>query len=101
SGVIGHDFLTRIVDWRRGETIFSQDQVLTADREGSGWVDWSPDSRRFIVWHHVAAPGFRMYDGASGKQILHVKRGGPYQQLCFHPKGKLIAGAFGTTVHFL
>ena len=100
-GASGHELVTRIFDWRRGETIFAHEQILTADREGSGWIDWSPDSRRFTVRHHVHATGFRVYDATSGKQIRHVKTGGPYWHLDFHPNGKLIAGAFGATVQLL
>src|SRR5262249_26482035 len=88
-GTAAGPMITRGVEWRSGQTVFAQEAVSTRGQEGSGWVHWLPDSRRFILYHH-APPclGYRVYDAATGKATVHVKEGGPYYQLHVHPHGK-------------
>jgi serine/threonine protein kinase/WD40 repeat protein/cytochrome c-type biogenesis protein CcmH/NrfG len=94
---------TRIVDWAREETIFSTTSVTSSDGDGGGWIDWSSDSRRFAIRHHVSTmPGFRIFDVASRRTILRVKGYGPFITLAFHPGGEQIAGCTtgSTSVRF-
>lgn len=98
---VANPFLLRIVEWRTGKTVFSSNQLLSPDNEGSGWVHWFPDGRHFLIHHHTSATGFRVYDASTGRQTHHVSNGGPYYSMNIHPNGQWIAATLGTSIQVL